>query len=213
MTTTTISQMPPVRSQAIAAAPGPGPAPSPAATPEPRAVVPTSLVPPPSAPRHTTGGASGSRGTTSTSRAAPPRLPQSVSQAVQLAIRGVEDHALQRVARADAGPAFEPRMLLVIMTYCYAKEIFSSADIEEFLRMDQRYRNLFRNEYPDARVFRRFRRENRQVLQSCLARTLRFVLSAALPPEAEAPGETQISLEAAHRMTKATFIDSMEVHD
>ena len=139
--------------------------------------------------------------------------PSSLSQAVRQAVRAVDDCALRRVARLDAGIAFAPRTLLAVMTYCYAKGIYGSADIEDVLRRDKPYRELCRNEFPGPRVFRRFRRENREVLQSCLERVLRFVMASEMAPESVGVGAGEAALEASRRMGVAMFMDSMEDWD
>jgi len=140
-----------------------------------------------------------------------PPILQSLSQAVQHAVRWVDDAALRRVAPQNAGPGFEPRTLLAVMTYCYAREIYSSIDIEEMLRRDQPFRNLCQNEFPGARVFRKFRRENRDVLQGCLFQVLHWVLGPAQGPSVIS--DEDIALAASRRMSAATFVDSMEQLD
>jgi hypothetical protein len=139
-----------------------------------------------------------------------PGAPKSLSQMVKQAVDWVDDGCLHRVAPADAGPAYHPRTLLAIMTYGYAREIYSSADIEDMLRRDQRFRQLCQNEFPDARVFRRFRRENRQVLQNCLFEVLRWLLSTPGPHASTPITDEDIALAASRRMSAAMFIDSME---
>ena len=139
-----------------------------------------------------------------------PAAPDSLSQAVQQAVRWVDDARLRRVAPKDAGPAFDPRTLLGIMTYSYAREIYSSADIEDMLRRDQPFRQLCQNEFPGARIFRQFRRENREVLQGCLFEVLRWVMSAPGPDGPNPITEEDIALATSRRMSAAMFIDSME---
>jgi transposase len=142
------------------------------------------------------------------SRAAP--APQSLSQAVQQTVRSVDDARLRRVAPKDAGPAYDPRTLLAIMTYSYAREIYSSADIEDMLRRDQPFRQLCQNEFPGSRIFRRFRRENREVLQNCLFEVLRWVMSAPGPDSPNPITDDDIALATSRRMSAAMFVDSME---
>ena len=144
--------------------------------------------------------------------AEPPTL-QSLSQAVQHAVRWVDDAALRRVAPQDAGPGFEPRTLLAVMTYCYAREIYSSIDIEEMLRRDQPFRNLCQNEFPGARVFRKFRRENRDVLQNCLYQVLQWLLAGTAAQGPTVISDEDIALATSRRMSAATFVDSMEQLD
>jgi transposase len=144
-----------------------------------------------------------------------PPSPQSLSQAVQQTVRWVDDSALRRVAPREAGPAFEPRTLLAILTYCYAREIYGSADIEDRMRRDEPFRRLCKNEFPGARVFRRFRRENREVLQNCLYEVLRWLMSGSGAPTqgTTAITDEDIALAASRRMSAAMFVDSMEQFD
>ncbi len=139
---------------------------------------------------------------------------QTLTQAVQRAVRAVEENALRPVARQDAGVAFQPRALLAIMSYCYARQIYSSSDIEGVMMRDEYFRQLCANEFPGARVFRRFRRENREALHSCLKAGLKLMAeNKARETIATAPSEADLSEEASRRIIKAMFLDSMGLED
>src|SRR5216684_3483016 len=88
--------------------------------------------------------------------------PQSLYRAVQTAARSVPDRTLRPVAPSTAGPAFHPKVLLALLTYCYARQIYRSADVEVVLRRDVNFRELSPDEFPDKGMLRRFRRENRE---------------------------------------------------
>ena len=141
------------------------------------------------------------------------------------AVGRVNPRALQPVASPDAGAAFQPRVLLAILTYCYARGIYASEDVEAFLREDELFRLLCGNEFPDERTLRRFRRHNREALQASLEATCARVL--AHPPDrvtggdgASSAGERlpindrtvdprQIAEHAAQRIEQAILMDSM----
>ena len=137
--------------------------------------------------------------------------PQSLTQVVQTTVRAMEDSLLRPVARRDAGLAFQPKTLLALLSYCYARDIYGSWDVEDALRRDRHFRLLCNNEFPGAGVIRRFRRDNREALHRCLIAALRFLAERTLTPEKAAGGtEVQFAEEATRRIMKATFIDSME---
>jgi transposase len=71
--------------------------------------------------------------------------PLSLVQAVQKAVRVTDESLLRRVARLDAGLAFQPRTLLAMITFCYAKEIYGSEQIEDVMRRDLNFRQLCQN--------------------------------------------------------------------
>ncbi len=135
---------------------------------------------------------------------------RSLTQAVRSAVRAIEDAVLRPVARRDAGLAFEPRTLLALMSYCYARDIFGSAEIEDVLRRDANFRQICNNEFPGALVIRRFRRENREALHRCLTSAL-CSLAKDEPKTVSGEGfETAMAEDATRRIMKAMFIDSME---
>ena len=74
------------------------------------------------------------------------------------------------------------------------------------LNIDRQTRELCQQEFPDARLFRRFRRQNRDLLQ----RALTTALGLSLPPEL--PNAVVLE-EAKRRIGTAMFIDSMESAD
>lgn len=136
--------------------------------------------------------------------------PTSLTQAVRTAVRATDERLLRFVARRDAGLAFEPRTLLALLSYCYARDIFGSADVEDVLRRDTHFRHLCNNEFPGARLLRRFRRDNREALHRCLTSALRA--RAGLPTEsarADEANDPEFAEDATRRIMKAMFIDSM----
>src|SRR5215207_1964961 len=105
--------------------------------------------------------------------------PTSPAQAVQAAARAISRNALHPVSSPDAGVAFHPRALLAVLTYCYASEIYSSTDIEDVMRRDVNFGCVTGNQIPDAPTLRRFRRHNREAIETCLYVTLRSLADQA----------------------------------
>lgn len=158
------------------------------------------------------------RGTAPRSAFARPVERLDLASSVLDAVARVNPRTLQPVAPPDAGAAFQPRVLLAVLTYCYARGIYASEDVEAFLREDELFRLLCGNEFPDERTLRRFRRHNREALQACLEATCARVLAHL--PERGAAGERlptsdgtvdprQIAEHAAQRIEQAILIDSM----
>jgi transposase len=135
---------------------------------------------------------------------------RSLTQAVRSAVRAIEEAALQPVARHDAGLAFEPRTLLALLSYCYARDIYGSVEIEDVLRRDTNFCLVCNNEFPGARVIRRFRRENRQAIHRCLTAALCSLVEGVLKTADNETAKTAVAEDASRRIMKAMFIDSME---
>jgi hypothetical protein len=124
-------------------------------------------------------------------------------------------HPAARIPVSDIGIAFEPRVLLAIITYCYAAGVFASEDIETAMRDDPGFCALCHNVFPDAASIRRFRRLNRDSIERCLAGLL---AALELEPNAPAlelarpglPSRAQTSEgRAAELVEQAMFIDLM----
>ncbi|HWN96992.1 MAG TPA: transposase [Methylomirabilota bacterium] len=131
----------------------------------------------------------------------------SPAQAVQVAARAISRNALHPVCSPATGVAFHPRALLAVLTYCYASEVFSSDDIEDLMLRDANFRAFCGNQVPDARTLRRFRRYNREAIETCLSAVLRALAeqSGTHPTDAEV-------FEQAHRkLANAVLMDMPEI--
>jgi hypothetical protein len=140
--------------------------------------------------------------------------PRSLAEVVQSVVRAVDESTLRLVARRDAGVAYQPKVLLALLIYCYALETYGSEDVEDLLRQDAEFRQLCYNEFPSARVLRRFRRENREALRLCLQGALRFLM-ATKGAEGLVTGvsEAQLAEEADRRILMAMVIDRIELDE
>ena len=63
---------------------------------------------------------------------------------------------------------YSPQMLMTLLTYCYAAEIYGSDDIEWACRNDAAVSYLCGNAAPDRGTLCRFRRINRPWIEACL---------------------------------------------
>jgi len=143
---------------------------------------------------------------------APVAAPETLMKTVQAAVLATDEESLRRVARPDAGLAYQPRTLLAMLTYCYAREIYGSQAVEDVMRRDVSFRQLCHNEFPDSRLIRRFRRENREPLRSCLISALRFLAMKKLEEGiVTSVKEAHLMEEANRRIIMAMFIDNMEL--
>jgi transposase len=132
--------------------------------------------------------------------------PLSPAQAVQVAARAISRNALHPVSSPDAGVAFHPRALLAVLTYCYASEIYSSTDIEDVMWQDVNFRRMCANQIPDAPTLRRFRRHNREAIETCLYVVLRSLAEQA----GRHPTDGELLEEAHQHFTTAVLMDLNE---
>ena len=146
------------------------------------------------------------------------------------AVRHVGAEELNPPVTTEPSPAFQPRAMLAMLTYCYANEVYGSWDVEQMMYEDTAFRALCGRDYPDSRRFRRFRKHNHAVLRRTLEETLRGAWSLNHHPATRGDDASQVSgngqssnglpdaatqeliaREAEHRLEKAMFIDQMSV--
>jgi transposase len=136
--------------------------------------------------------------------------PRSLAHAVQAAVRSVDEARLRPVARRDAGLALQPKALLALLSYCYARQIYASEEIEDVVRRDESCRQLCHNEFPDEWVIRSYRRHNRGAIQFCLMTALCFMAEEKVRQGIVTKvNKGHLAEEANRRITMAMFIDSM----
>ena len=142
------------------------------------------------------------------------RSPRSLAQAVELAVGHVDAASLELEAPTDAGPAFEPGKVLAVLTFCYARQLYSSRAIAAQLRRDFSSIRINGNPLPDAAMLKRFRCINRGALDFCLKSALLF-----LAEEKVRQGfvthvkEKHMIREASRRIIMAMFTDDLEMKE
>ena len=142
-------------------------------------------------------------------------------------VRLVDEGELNPPVASVAAPMFRPRVMLVMVTCCYAIGVYGSEDFELMMQEDARLRALCGTRIPDWKRLKRFRRQNHAMLQCALEETFRgaWSLSSRAREAASAhPGVRPIEAgdrlpdpamgdwiasEAAARIERAMFIDLM----
>ncbi len=135
----------------------------------------------------------------------------------------MQQHSGAPVVRTDGGlPAKE---MLGAVSYCYAKGVYTSEEIERKMMHDETLRESVHGEVPNAQAIRRFRRLNRGAIQETLEKAFSFLCrkkkassaEQALPekPASPQPGlleESTVGVgrrQAEERVQQAAFIDNM----
>jgi hypothetical protein len=141
-----------------------------------------------------------------------PAEPQSLTQAVQATVERLNTSILRPVARSLSNLAFQPRFMLALLTYCYARQIYGSADVAGFLARDAALCKVCQNEFPGAGQIRQFRDDNRQAIRACLTAALSFLarqkMDAGIVTKVN---EATLAEEASRRLTMATWMDTTEI--
>src|SRR4051812_38238599 len=136
--------------------------------------------------------------------------PTTLTRAVQKAVRELDQTSLRPVSRRDAGLGFQPRTLVAVLSYCYARDIYGSAEVEDLMRRDKTFRAFCQNEFPYTHTIASFRRHNHEAIRDCLIAVLRFLMMRIDPLGANGLRESQLTAEADRRMANAVLMDSIE---
>jgi hypothetical protein len=127
---------------------------------------------------------------------------------------------------SPAGSQLPSAQLLGVVSYCYAKGVYESAEIEDKMRHSPELRAATHDDIPGASLIRCFRRLNREAIQVTLEEAFRFLRRRAkaaacvpLPGQPPAPrssgtfdpGSTVLFVrkEAERTLNDAAFVDNM----
>ena len=136
----------------------------------------------------------------------------SLAHAVEYAVGQVDGRVLRPVTRSGIAPTFHADKMLALLTFCYARQIYSSTKIAALLRRDFNSTRVAGNDLPDARVLERFRCENRGPLNFCLRSVLLFLAEEKIQQGfVTHVKEAHITQEASRRVIMAMFTDSLEM--
>ena len=139
------------------------------------------------------------------------RSPQTLVEAVEMAVDQVDTNCLGAVASAQAGTAFQPRTLLGLLTFCYARQIYSSSEITDRVRLELQAFGVSGAAVPDAPMLHRFRAENRGALSFCLKLALLFLAEEKIRQGVVTHVKrAYLAREANRRIIMALFTDSLE---
>lgn len=90
---------------------------------------------------------------------------------IRLALDAVQ--SLERdIPAAGRGQEMSPRMMLTLLSYCYAVGVYGSEDIVWATRHDPAARYICAHDLPDVEAVRAFRRAARSKIAACLVRMM-----------------------------------------
>jgi hypothetical protein len=139
--------------------------------------------------------------------------PQTLLQAVQAAVEKLNLTILQPVARSFSNLACHPKFMLALLTYCYARQIYRSADIARALATDTPLANACQNQCPSTAMISQFRDHNRQAIRACLTAVLSFLarqkVDAGLITKVN---EANLAEEASRRLIMAMCADKTDTN-
>jgi hypothetical protein len=139
------------------------------------------------------------------------QYPQTLAEAVEIAVDQVDANCLRPVANADAGPAFQARTMLGLLAYCYARQVYSSGEIAA--QFGRELKPFWVNDVnvPDALMLQRFRAENRGPLTFCLRSVLLFLAEEKIRQGVVTHVKrAHMHQEASRRIIMAMFTDNLE---
>lgn len=130
------------------------------------------------------------------------RLAVGERRLIELALEAVQlvGEELPRPVRALQDQP-SPRMLLTLLTYCYAAGIYGSEDIEWACESDASARYICANTLPDHDAIRRFRRANRPWIGACLG----WVYGKACPADI---ASTELAALVRQKLELAIMMDT-----
>src|SRR5262245_31466234 len=85
------------------------------------------------------------------------------------------------------GGALPPTEMLGAVSYCYAKGIYQSEEIERKMNKDAKLKEATGGEMPDAKAIRRFRKLNRAAIQKTLEKAFQARRRKAKPLTSQKP--------------------------
>jgi hypothetical protein len=139
------------------------------------------------------------------------QYPQTLVEAVEMAVDQVDASWLCPITNADAGPAFQPRTMLGLLTFCYARQVYSSSDIAAQLRFELKPFWTNGIDLPDSLMLQRFRSENQGAITHCLKSTLVFLAEEKIRQGVVTHVKrAHLASEASRRIIMAMFTDSLE---
>jgi hypothetical protein len=113
---------------------------------------------------------------------------------------------------SDGASGIEPGTLLALVSYCYASEVYGSDEVERLISLRPELSQFCPENPPDARCIRRFRRENREAIERCVAAALRHLAEQRVREGwLTRIHPAQFTIEAKRRLITAMFVDSMEL--
>ena len=128
--------------------------------------------------------------------------------AVEAAVEILDEDAFSLPAGRHSFSLLDAKRLLALLSWSYARDLYSSAEIHSRLRRSGTA-ELWDGGVPDAVDIARFRMENRRALHSCLEVALRFLAAKKVVEGIVTRiNEAYIAAEATRRIIAAIFVDN-----
>jgi hypothetical protein len=138
--------------------------------------------------------------------------PRSLMEAIQSVTQQIPETQLRPITTRAIAPPFRPSVLLALLTYCYATDVFSTSEICDQVLKDAACAEICNGTFPPACALRTFRDNNRQELEKCLASALCFVEERNAVENLSSPLDlAAIAEEAKRRIIMAACLDRMEL--
>lgn len=138
--------------------------------------------------------------------------PRTLEQAVHQAAGEVQEQLLKPLTPGDTQALVQTRALLSLMSFCFARQIYGSADLSDIARRDTVIGGGGAEGFPEAQIVRRFREDNQAAVQSCLVAALRFLVGQKISLGALTKvSDAQLAEEANRRISMAALLDRMEL--
>ena len=133
----------------------------------------------------------------------------SLTTAVQTAVATIDDAEVVLPPAREMSIA-DAKRLLALLVWCYANELYSSAEIHVRLRRAGTT-ELWEHSEPGLGDICRFRAENRLALERCLKMALHFLAEQKVAAGVVTKvNQAAIAAEASRRLITSIFIDSIE---
>jgi hypothetical protein len=138
---------------------------------------------------------------------------ESLTEVVEAAARAIDDGTLNPTAGRQRLSSLDAKRLLALLTWCYVREHYSSAEIHARLRRAGAA-ELWDSGLPDMAAISQFRLFNRHALEACLKVALRH-LAAQKVAEGFITriNDEHIAAEASRRIVVSMFTDCVDTTD
>jgi hypothetical protein len=135
---------------------------------------------------------------------------ESLTTAVEAAVSNIDDNTLNPLTGRQRLSAVDAKRLLALLSWSYARQLYSSAEIHSRLRRGETA-ELWDSGIPDTEGICRFRIENRHALESCLQVALHYLAAQKVAEGfVTRVNESHIAAEASRRIITSIFVDSTE---
>lgn len=140
-------------------------------------------------------------------RADGPVVSWNLTHAIETVVRKVDIHFIRTVRNQSES---DSKRMLALLTWSYSRQLYGSTEIFNQLHTWAAI-DCWEGGAPSPEAIRRFRDDNRIVLQTCLEAALRFQAEQKVSEGVVTRfNEERVSEEATRRIIMARFVDSLE---